>query len=1037
MARTTTTAQDDALAATDRRTFVRVMIEDPDGTLVDVGDLSDEDFFDEATIEANADAPIGRGTFSFWRAAGALSLAPLMEGSTLNRDSGDSYAPLLNPSRQITVEIATMEPGDTPTSGDWVWLWDGLIDDLDWATERITIHARDRMAQLNDTIIETVATYGDDAGTENIDDVMQDILDDVFGVGVWPLTVVGTPTLAIAEYQLGNVSVLEALTALADLIGWSLHYKWDASASEFRLTFYEPDRDNVTPSYTFGPDDYYTVSNAALGVQGIRNKGEVVYTDASGVRQTVSDTRSTSVGIYGTRFIRLDSQGTSIVTETQANNLLAAVLDDLEDPKALQVLEAALHWPIEIGDVHTYEANGVHYDTNQTWACFGYTHTITPERLRTTIQAAGKPSGGFKRWHRKETTTDRNQRSPEVVGVEVAYNGDGDAFARVRTRDAGSVRAADDASSFPDPTGETAVNVDADGWAEVPLSTGYTVGEDAYISVIAYELVAGGGRASDRAVSKATRPDPGDIVAGELSAQAQRFATDIVFSASDDDTVAWTSGTVTLALGDSYSIDAGNTGDMADLTFIYLDLDTSETVLQTSTTSSDSVGENKVLMCVARPASAGFQDAFYVPAVGVFGLNGDQLSDGSISQGKMSSGLYVPEIVASLPTLPDSDYPQGATVVLTSDDKLYRSTGSSWTAAVPTSDLSGDIDLATQVTGELSTSFAAAGLINANVTVNADGTLTGAGGGQVSLTSLPGTIAAGQIAANAVTTAKLNALAVTAAKIAAGAIETDKLAANAVTADKIAANTIEAGNIAAGAIGTDELAANAVTAAKITAGTITATQLATNAVTADKIQANAVTAAKINVASLSSISADIGTITAGTISTNVLVASESFTATTPVFEGSVVVEGGRGDPVVRLTAAGASGVIGRALFYSSASVVGNLEVIPGGFLVEAPASILALDASTEIQIRQDVLPLSHDTYDIGSSSERFNAGYFRTIATRALVTDDGGAGGSQRIGFYGISPKQQPLVTGNTLGNAALESLLTALDSLGLIDDGT
>src|SRR3990167_6350196 len=45
----------------------------------------------------------------------------------------------------------------------------------------------------------------------------------------------------------------------------------------------------------------------------------------------------------------------------------------------------------------------------------------------------------------------------------------------------------------------------------------------------------------------------------------------IVFSVTDADTIAWAAGTITLSNGRTFSIDAGNTGNMAALTYIYLD----------------------------------------------------------------------------------------------------------------------------------------------------------------------------------------------------------------------------------------------------------------------------------------------------------------------------------------------------------------------------------------------------------------------------------------------------------------------------------
>lgn len=74
---------------------------------------------------------------------------------------------------------------------------------------------------------------------------------------------------------------------------------------------------------------------------------------------------------------------------------------------------------------------------------------------------------------------------------------------------------------------------------------------------------------------------------------------DIVFSASDADTVAWASGTITFSNGRTFSIDAGNTGTMAARTYIYLDTSASSTVLQTTTSPTTAHGANKVTLAVA------------------------------------------------------------------------------------------------------------------------------------------------------------------------------------------------------------------------------------------------------------------------------------------------------------------------------------------------------------------------------------------------------------------------------------------------------
>ena len=98
-------------------------------------------------------------------------------------------------------------------------------------------------------------------------------------------------------------------------------------------------------------------------------------------------------------------------------------------------------------------------------------------------------------------------------------------------------------------------------------------------------------------------------------------------------------------------------------------------------------------------------------------------------------------------------------------------------------------------------------------------------------------ITSDKIAANSVTTGKLkvtedmtvallNVHKIQAGDIAANAVTTAALAAGAVNADKLAANSVNASKIVTGAITADKLAANSVTAVKIAAGTITSDKVA-------------------------------------------------------------------------------------------------------------------------------------------------------------------------------------------------------------------
>ncbi|MEM4406671.1 MAG: phage tail protein, partial [Candidatus Methanomethylicaceae archaeon] len=143
-----------------------------------------------------------------------------------------------------------------------------------------------------------------------------------------------------------------------------------------------------------------------------------------------------------------------------------------------------------------------------------------------------------------------------------------------------------------------------------------------------------------------------------------------------------------------------------------------------------------------------------------------KIAAGAVSLTKFASSLRPIQVVSSLPSLPHSDYPQGAVVFLTTENKLYRSTGTTWVASVPTTDLSGQI------------------------------TET-------------------QIANDSISTPKIKS----------NAIEGYHIKSNSISSAHIQSDAIEAGHIKAGAVGTDELAAEAVTAQKIKAGEVYASKL--------------------------------------------------------------------------------------------------------------------------------------------------------------------------------------------------------------------
>jgi hypothetical protein len=199
---------------------------------------------------------------------------------------------------------------------------------------------------------------------------------------------------------------------------------------------------------------------------------------------------------------------------------------------------------------------------------------------------------------------------------------------------------------------------------------------------------------------------------------------------------------------------------------------------------------------------------------------------GTLSTSNFSQSVRPVEVVSALPS---SGNFQGRTVVLTSDNKIYRYTGTAWTAAVATGDLSG-------------------------------------------------TISAGQIAAGAITAGKIASDAVTAGTIAAGAVGADQIAANAITAGKIAAGAISSDQLASNSVIADKIASGAITADKIVANTITGGLLATSGIITSAAQINdaVITNAKIQNGAITTAKIEDAAITAAKIQSISLVGSANF-----------------------------------------------------------------------------------------------------------------------------------------------------------------
>ena len=202
--------------------------------------------------------------------------------------------------------------------------------------------------------------------------------------------------------------------------------------------------------------------------------------------------------------------------------------------------------------------------------------------------------------------------------------------------------------------------------------------------------------------------------------------------------------------------------------------------------------------------------------------------------------------VERVTTLPTTNLETGRVVMLTTDSKLYRYNGTSWTSSIAAADLSDQVNLATQVFGQVQA---------ASITT-----------GQITSSSIQtGAVVADKISSGAISAVKLAADSVTANAIAANAVTASEILANTITSSEINTSEIFADSAVIGAIQASSITTSAVVAAIGTFEFIQSQNIQANAITGGKIAASTITANKLAVTNLAAITADLGTVTAGTI----------------------------------------------------------------------------------------------------------------------------------------------------------------------------
>lgn len=278
-------------------------------------------------------------------------------------------------------------------------------------------------------------------------------------------------------------------------------------------------------------------------------------------------------------------------------------------------------------------------------------------------------------------------------------------------------------------------------------------------------------------------------IAGPFNASAGTAATTGLVNTGDVTLGAITTtlladgAVTTLKLGDA-SVTTQKVGDSQISTAKIGDLQVTTTKLGDSSITTIKIGDSQV--------------------------TGIKIVDGAISTAKFASGIEPVSIVSALPN--PVGYTGPKTVFLTSDSKLYRYTGSAWTLAVATVDLTGQITTAQVTDGAITavkTALAAINAANGNLNSN--------------------TVDTAQLVASAVTASKtaLAAISATTGNLNAGTVNTTQIVDSAVTAVKTALAAVDAatGNLNANTVNTTQIVAAAVTSLKLADASVIATKL--------------------------------------------------------------------------------------------------------------------------------------------------------------------------------------------------------------------
>lgn len=818
-------------------TAVKVEVANASDALVDLST-----YVKSLDYEQTTDEIVNAATVVFKNEEGASSLAPLMTAS-----------PPVAVGRRIVVSI-------NPGSGTYKEIFRGKIDEVDWP-ERfgdVKVQCRDQAGTAADTWVENKIAYSTTAGV-SLETVMQEVVDDNLTTS-YTLNFPAA-TSAVVQHVEGdlpygpeNQSVLDALRALAESIGWTVRWRhFDASASDWKWTVFQPSRTKTTPDHTFGTSDYWDVTQMGQSIEDIRNVVEVEYTATGGARARVIVQDSVSTGCAMTAL-------STTLTRTGGNTFAATDVG-----KTIKVPGAG--------------AAGATLTTTIATRVSA-TEVTLATAASTTVSGKTVEWGSIADYGRRYMKISEASDSPvntsalatSLANAALSDLKDPDALMEIECRYFWPGEVGVDLYRFTANNKHFSSNQDL---AAVSFRHRIAVGESPTTWILTRGKPSGGvlmwKRHNQNAIAASTPSAPDINVSNFREVERSQTAVTLGWNVSGDIDEIWVwystpaqplasdpwasfTGIPTARLtraSTSYAIAIPGYGAVTYVQIVPIGVRENVVVrgnparftvqgeqvrlVQRVTRVSESATQMVFRVAVARPIAGGDVTIAYSTGMTVSPASGQTIAAASVTSSLDTTGTV--DFTVTRPSGSGGGIPGTLTFTATSTDSIS------------------DVDTVTVPATDLPTT----GLVGTIETAQiADAAITAA-----------------KIGAAAVETAKLANLAVTSAILAANAVTTTKITDDAITTAKIAAGQITAAKIAAGTITSNEIAANTITAGDIAAGTITATEIAASTITGGKIAAltieagniaaNTITAGKLSVTTLSSITADIGDCTAGKV----------------------------------------------------------------------------------------------------------------------------------------------------------------------------